>query len=281
MLLRNNEDLANLIRSIYAPLVLFSPYITGFSEEYKWAQIMVIVALVIESNYLLHIHSHNPFMKSRTLNVFIDLALGSTTAMTASNWRIQHVHGHHNPETGEYVPGYRWEMDKFTILGAISYSTRTIFGIFVLPIVESFKKGVLKNIKTPINYRWAFSEQLLFIAFVGMLIIVEPAITLGYLLPYYVVVLVMTRYVDYLNHFGCGEKKYEVSNNCLNSFFNKYQNNFGYHTAHHIYGNAHWSLLPQLHKKIENNIPAELVKSYSWSGYALPYHFYLSLRGKM
>jgi hypothetical protein len=92
--------------------------------------------------------------------------MGVTTAMTASNWRIQHRYGHHRGIDAPYRSHHAWEVAEYSALGALSYSIRSIWPTFWQPLAESCEKGVLANVKTPINYRWAFVEQGAFIVFV-------------------------------------------------------------------------------------------------------------------
>lgn len=40
--------------------------------------------------------------------------------------------------------------------------------------------------------------------------------------------------------------------------------NLGYHTAHHKRPGTHWSLLPDVHEGIKDEIPAELVQTSFW-----------------
>ena len=94
----------------------------------------------------------------------------------------------------------------------------------------------------------------------------------------------LSRYVDYLNHYGCDERSpnpCERANNCLNPLFNWSSNNFGYHTAHHRKPNAHWTELPEIHAQIADEIPPRLLKPFSWSCLLLPYHCMVALRGRM
>ncbi len=94
----------------------------------------------------------------------------------------------------------------------------------------------------------------------------------------------ISRYVDYLNHCGCDEHSsnpYERANSSLNRVFNRFCNNFGYHTAHHLKPTAHWTELPEIHAQIASRIPGHLLKPFSWCCLLLPYHCVLSWRGRM
>jgi fatty acid desaturase len=143
---------------------------------------------------------------------------------------------------------------------------------------------LLQDVRTPIRYRWAFCEQLLLLLLIAILMYWQPWLTLIYLLPWYLATHFITRYVDYLNHYGCdetSENPYQRANNSLSWWFNLTTHNFGYHTAHHIRPGAHWTELPAIHRTIADKIPDRHIKSFSWSGLAMPYHFYRSVTGRM
>jgi fatty acid desaturase len=243
----------------------------------------LIFALAGDTNYLLHLHIHRPFTGKAWLNLVLDLSMGLTTGMTASNWRIQHRYGHHRGIDAPYRSHRTWEVAEYSALGALSYSIRSIWPTFWRPLVESYEKGVLANVKTPINYRWTFVEQGAFIAFVLALLIWQPAMVLLFLIPWYAVIYFISRYVDYLNHYGCAENAdlYSCANNSLNRTFNRFCQNFGYHTAHHLQPTAHWTQLPGIHRRIADRIPPERLKTFSWSCLLLPYHCIRGWRGRM
>ncbi|WP_430408460.1 fatty acid desaturase [Kordia sp.] len=281
MITYHREDILLLVRGLTAPLIFISPFVFGLYEGYEIIIVLIIWMFLNDINHLLHLHVHLPFTKNAFLNLMLDLCMGITTGMTAYNWRIQHKYRHHVPHKKDFGEGYAWEIKKFTILGSIVYSFRTIFPIIFLPIVESFKKGILKNEKEPVNYRVAFFEQFIpFIVF-GLFFMWNQKLALYYILPWYFLVHFVTRYIDYLNHFDTGEGKYSHSNNSLHHGYNKLGNNFGYHTAHHLYPSAHWTTLPNLHKEIEDNINPKYLKTYTWSGFAIFWHYVLSLKSKM
>ncbi len=218
------------------------------------------------------------------INLLIDLLLASVTAMTASNWRIQHLYGHHRGVDILFRGSADWELEKYSPLRAISFCARSVWRTFWRPFWEAFKCGILENTKTPINYRWAFIEHCLLLLFMGFLCYVNAPIFLFYVLPLYVLTYFITRYVDYLNHYGCDETSdniYEHANNSLSKIFNRTTHNFGYHTAHHVKPGAHWTKLPEIHEEIAGKIPIRCKTPVSWSWMLLPYHFYLSLRGQM
>lgn len=278
------RDTTNVIRSLLAPVVFFLPFYMGLPEGYEVLAVILIYVVIGDSNYILHLHIHRPFSRNRAVNLLLDLCLGSVTGMTASNWRIQHKYGHHCGIDILFRGGGNWELEKYTPLRALSFCFRSILVTFWRPIVLSFQNGVLANKRRPINYRWAFAEQCLLVMFVILLAFWNLKIVLLYVLPLYGLTYFISRYVDYLNHYGCDERSdnvYEHANNSLNWLFNRVTHNFGYHTAHHLRPGAHWTKLPAIHARIENDIPQHCKKPFSWSWMLLPYHFYLSWSGRM
>ena len=284
-MLRNNRDWFNFLRAITAPVIFFLPFWYGLPEGYEVLAALAIFFVIDDTNYILHLHVHYPFSRNRWLNLGLDLAMGSVTGMTASNWRIQHLYGHH---VGKDLPfrgrGVAWELEKFTPLRALSFCVRTLPPTFLEPIREACRKGVMADVRTPIRYRWAFAEHLLLFALLGVLSWIDVSLVLTYVIPIHALTFFITRYVDYLNHYGCNEDHEERlyhANNCLHPIFNAYKNNFGYHTAHHMNPGAHWTRLPQLHAEIEAQIPEDLKKRYSWSFLLFPYHLVLAMRGRI
>jgi len=283
MLLANKADRFNTLRAVASPIVLFAPFVAGFPGGHGAFYFLLMFALIGETNYILHLHIHRSFGVGRKFNLLLDLAMGAATAFTASNWRIQHRYGHHCG-VDEPFRAATWAMERFTPLGALHYSLRSIGPTFWHPVAIAFRKGVLANVKHPIDYRWAFAEQALMIALVIALAAWQPLMVLFYLLPWYVLIAAITRYVDYLNHYGCDERSRDVfarANNSVSRTFNWGCSNFGYHAAHHLRPDAHWTELPAIHADIEHRIPRERIKAFTWSSLAFPYHCLLAWRGRI
>ena len=90
----------NVVRSLVAPLIFFWPFLFGLSSATAVAlYAIVLLVVLVDLNYVLHLHAHRPFSSNRVANIVLDLCLGSVTGMTSANWRIQHVYGHHRGMT--------------------------------------------------------------------------------------------------------------------------------------------------------------------------------------
>jgi fatty acid desaturase len=275
-------DRLNAVRALAAPLLLFAPFAVDLFAGFEAVYALAAFTLIGETNYLLHLHIHRPFSRKPVLNRILDLCMGAVTGMASSNWRIQHLYGHHRgidlPYRGRLV------LEDYSVARAVGFSTLSLWETFYSPIVESFHKGILNDVTTPIRYRWAFLEQVLLLLFVVALTYWQTRLALIYLLPWYLVTHFITRYIDYLNHYGCdegSENAYARANNSVSWWFNFTTNNFGYHTAHHLRPGAHWTELPAIHRAIADKIPDRHIKPFSWSWLLIPYHFYRSATGRM
>jgi fatty acid desaturase len=276
MLIANPADRVLALRGLTAPFILLMPFWYGFPGGHAFLTFLALLLLIGETTFILHFHVHRPFAKPAWLNRLLDLTMGATTGRTASNWRIEHCHGHH---CGIEKP-FRWaprpSLARYPPLLALAFlvfATRSIFWIFWHPVAESFRKGVLGNVKRPIDYRWAFAEQMLMAAFVLALLAWKPLLVLGFLLPWYSLITVITRGVDYFSHYECNggaRNVYESANNSLSPSFNRSCSNSGYHTAHHFKPAAHWTELPQIHSQIAGRIPAGQLMGFTWACLLFP-----------
>jgi len=167
-------DRVNATRALVAPFLLFAPFAVNWFSGYEIIYAIVTFVAIGETNYLLHLHIHRPFSRNPALNILFDLSMGAVTGMTASNWRIQHVYGHHRGFDRPYRGERSAYLQNYSAMRAVTYSAISLFETIYAPIVESFNKGILDKIKTPISYRWAFFEQMLLLGFVAILIVFSP-----------------------------------------------------------------------------------------------------------
>lgn len=280
-MLRHKEDIWNALRGFTAPPLFFAPFATGLPAGYEALVVVLLWLSLSDMNHILHLHLHHNLFRHKLPNRLLDIGLGLVTGMTAANWRIQHVQGHHRGPAHEYGPAKAWEQRCFTIAGALSYSTRTIWPIFARPLAHSFTQWMRGTGHQRRRARGSFFEQCLPPATATILLLVDPWLVAAYVVPWYVLVHFVTRYTDYLNHVGVAAEDVPITNNSVHRFYNRVRCNFGYHTAHHYRPHAHWTTLPAIHAAIVDRIPPRYIKCYSWSGLLMPYHFYWSVGGRM
>ena len=126
---------------------------SGYEPVYA----VVTFMMIGKTNYLLHLHIHRPFSQTRVLNLVLDLSMGAVSGMVSSNWRIQHLYGHHRGIDLSYR-GDCGIFENYSAIRAIAFSAGSLWGTFYSPILESCRKGILNDVKTPIRYRWACCE---------------------------------------------------------------------------------------------------------------------------
>jgi fatty acid desaturase len=72
-----------------------SPFAVDSLAGYEIVYAVITFMLIGKTNYLLHLHIHRPFSRKPVFNLMLDLSMGAVTGMVSSNWRIQHLYGHH------------------------------------------------------------------------------------------------------------------------------------------------------------------------------------------
>ena len=262
-LLKHPEDRLNFLRALTAVPILLLPLLTGLPDGWRGLVYgSVIWFLLNDVNFILHQHVHYPLTNLRAVNALLDFLMSCTTGMSAYNWRQHHVLRHHQGDDS-WGKAYDWEFKRYSFLGAFTYSLRNIFVMYAYPLFEAIVNGLFKNKREPIDFRAALVEQVVVSAVVWWLIFSEPR----FYATYFFLTYFFTGTTDYDNHVGCDESEYGFSNNTVNPAYNWIRNNFGYHTAHHYFPEAHWSRLPELHREIEPHIPGNRIQNVRWTGF--------------
>jgi fatty acid desaturase len=85
-----------------------------------------------------------------------------------------------------------------------------------------------------------------------------------FLLPAFLT-LTHTIFATYEHHAGCDTTEHLVASySRVNALYNRMTGNLGLHTAHHKRPGVHWSLLPQLHEEIKDEIPEDQILTGFW-----------------
>jgi fatty acid desaturase len=121
------------------------------------------------------------------------------------------------------------------------------------------------GLRHPKVFRRFLLMQLPLLGLIGVGLWFRPLQTaLVFLLPGFLT-LFHTIWATYEHHAGCPVNDHlDASRNRVNRAYNVLTGNLGLHSAHHKRPGLHWSLLPELHEKIRDQIPEEQILKSFW-----------------
>ena len=257
-MLRNDQDIGQLSLALIGPAIVVWPFFIDLTPPQIAMGWLVNWSLVSRHNYILHNHVHRPFSTSKIMNRVLDLLLGFTTGMSAGNWKITHVHGHHAEHIAAKLPNrprlkiLETTHDKNTRLSHnIGRALVTTPAQISWPFYIAFKLGFLEKGFRSAFYRFCFWEMAIILLIVGSLFFVDWKKTLIFIVGVHFLVIGISRYTDHITHSGANEgEEYTFANICLSPTFNRIFWNFGYHVAHHIDPRLHWTELKQAQERL-------------------------------
>ncbi len=204
-----------------------------------------------------HHHQHTLTFHAKSLNRILEFFYALHTGVTTNLWVLHHVLGHHRNFLDQTRDESAWKRKDGTAMGALEYTLVTAS--------TAYYRGYQVSKKFPRVQRdfLLFSALTLF----GLILIcwfrLVPALFV-FVLPM-IISLLFTAWVTYDHHSGLDtDDQFKASYNNANRLFNLLTGNLGYHTAHHYRQGLHWSKLPELHEKIKDQIPQELIRNASF-----------------
>ncbi|MSR12652.1 MAG: fatty acid desaturase [Gammaproteobacteria bacterium] len=200
-----------------------------------------------------HHHQHTPTFLHTPLNRILEFFYALHTGVTTNLWVLHHVLGHHHNYLDQKVDQSRWQRKNGKVMGELEYS--------LMITVTAYYRGFQVGRKNPKEMRaFLLYSAITFIILAGLVVYRPGPAILLFILPM-IMGLFMTAWATYEHHAGLNtDNLYEASFNNQNKWYNLFTGNLGYHTAHHYKQGLHWSKLPQLHTKIEHNIPEPLLR---------------------
>ncbi len=256
---RHRADLPQFLNALAGPCVLIAPLALRLEGAALLGAWLAVWLYICRHNYILHNHVHHPFTDSKWLNRWLDWSLGFVTAMTAGNWRIMHVHGHHVEHLSDRLPTRRHasrlrvdDLQHRSAGQAVAHCARSIPYQFAYPIWRCLRDGSLHaGFRAP-YYRYHLREMLIVYGAIGIVVWTFGWIAAAFLLPIYFLVYFFSRHVDYVTHIDAASgADFCYSNICLSPAFNRWYWNFGYHVAHHHDPKAHWTRLPLIYRALD------------------------------
>ena len=255
---RNRADMSQVFNALAGPFVLMAPLALGLRGPELLGAWLAVWLYICRHNYILHNHVHHPFTDSKWFNRYLDWSLGFVTAMTAGNWRIMHVHGHHVEHLAGLLPT-RAHASRLRVDDIQRPSTWQVVAHCLVSVPYQFAYPIwlcLRGALAPRGFRSAYfryhlREAAIVYGAIAALIWMFGWIAAQFLLPIYFLVYFFSRHVDYITHVGAASgADFAYANVCLSPAFNRWYWNFGYHVAHHYAPRTHWSRLPQVHRSL-------------------------------
>lgn len=266
-MLRYKADRRTLAVVLLYFVAAITPWI--FWDDLNIWQIVLLVLVNCLLSFMCAVIIHNtihaPIFKSKSMNKFFQIVLAFT-------------YGH---STSAYVPGHNFSHHKYT--QSSKDAIRTSKARFKLNILNQLffffimSGDILKGeinfakkmrVERPEWFRQYLFEMILVMgAKIALLFLNWKCAVLFILIPHQYAAWGIVG-TNYFQHDGCDENHpYNHSRNFTGSFLNWMLFNNGYHGAHHIKPNLHWSLLPEFHEEkirpfIHPNLDKESLLSY-------------------
>jgi fatty acid desaturase len=266
-MLRYKADRRTLAVVLLYFVAAITPWI--FWDDLNIWQIVLLVLVNCLLSFMCAVIIHNtihaPIFKSKSMNKFFQIVLAFT-------------YGH---STSAYVPGHNFSHHKYT--QSPKDAIRTSKARFKLNILNQLffffimSGDILKGeinfakkmrVERPEWFRQYLFEMILVMgAKIALLFLNWKCAVLFILIPHQYAAWGIVG-TNYFQHDGCDENHpYNHSRNFTGSFLNWMLFNNGYHGAHHIKPNLHWSLLPEFHEEkirpfIHPNLDKESLLSY-------------------
>ena len=205
--------------------------------------ILAVVALVVKHN-----HVHSPTFRDSSWNSAFEMWLSILTAHPTSGIITSHnvLHHQHNNTDADFV---RCSLVK-------SRSNLFNFLTFFFASVKTMYRNKPSDLNCwresdPRLYRQAIAERMLTYGSLFALVLFDWRSTIKYCAGPWLFGQWFLVTINLLQHQGCDStSEFNHSRNLTGRLLNWVLLNNGYHTAHHMFPNAHWSKLPQIHLRV-------------------------------
>lgn len=235
-------------------------FVLYFTVDNPWLLLGYYLVMIIPKGCICawnHHHQHTKTFHQTPLNRILEMSYALHTGTTTNLWLLHHVLGHHHHYLDQTIDESRWMRKDGTTMGEIEY-TLNVAG-------TSYYRGYLVGKRYPKHLRTFLIYTALTIALVASLVAFQPLQGFMLFVLPMITGMLITAWATYDHHAGLkSDDDFSASYNNMNSLFNVFTGNLGYHTAHHHKQGLHWSELPALHEQIKHKIPRELFRGSYW-----------------
>lgn len=201
-----------------------------------------------------HNHHHVNTFTVAWMNRLLECMMFWQTGTSPLSWTLHHNIGHHQLYLDQSQDPANWREADGRLMSRFKYDVWNALKIYP----EICRIGEQHPVLYARFRRWLWLASAPVLVFLAL----WPLKTLIFFLLPMAFMLVLLLDNTWFQHSGLStESHFVASRNILNRFYNLSSLNLGYHTAHHYLPGMHWSQLPELHARIAQQIPPELVSS--------------------
>lgn len=195
-----------------------------------------------------HNHHHTHTFTLPWLNRVYEVLMFMETGVLPYAWTLHHNLGHHKHYLEPELDTSAWLHKDGRVMSRVYYDV--VNAALIYPQV--FRMGR----QYPEVYRRFKIWAVVSLAVLGVFIALDPVKALLLFVAPMPVMFVGLLDNTYMQHSDLDiSSPYTASRNSFSKLYNFISWNLGYHTAHHLRPNVHWSRLPQLHAEIAHRVP--------------------------
>lgn len=224
-----------------------------------WASELI---LAISMGVIVHNHRHVSIWKGQLLNRFTDCWLTLLYGYPVFGWIPTHLQNHHihTNQEPDYTKTYAYS-EKNNLWTLIYYPMYS--GVIQQKAIGNYLKRL--RVKDRARYKEHLLQIILIILFLIMAILIDWKSALLYVILPHQISLNSVLIFNYVQHVHADEESDFNHSRNIEGFLNVFLFNNGFHTAHHIKPNLHWSRLPEFHAQIRSKIDPSLIeKNLIW-----------------
>ena len=269
-LLNHKEDVRSVVFVCITLLLLLMPFVVDIKAAWVLPWLLAASLFCFSSCIINHNHVHNSTFRDARINILFGLLLTLAKGHSSAGVILAHNYNHHvhNGDDNDWI--------RPQLAGAGRGFVRLLR--FVIAAVGSMARGrrttspkllpaaTQKHLRRERGVLWVFVAALLMLDVGTFLLFVA--------IPWAVGVILLIG-VNLLQHDGCRPgSRYHHSRNFTGRTGNWFFFNNGYHTAHHMQPELHWSRLPHWHREhvapaIDNTLEQRSILSYLFNNYLL------------
>jgi fatty acid desaturase len=199
-----------------------------------------------------HNHSHRPIFVSQFVNRWFGRIWTFSGGWPSFFWEYCHVTIHH----AKLLTTDDWTLPKQNADGSFEDFRRYMFTHWPWRLVTRLWRDMTARRSL---HSKSLRELAIFLAFWSIPFWMDPVMAVWlWVLPHWIANALVMGSGMYVQHAGCVPKSFArpVSHSTvfMSKFFNLTMFNIGFHLEHHDHPRVHWSELPELHKRLKQDM---------------------------